>query len=186
MSKKLQIYIILSIDHIMNISYNINIIFIMKNGFTMEKEDLINKIIELQRLADHSWRQYQLIVWLSLPLTIAQVKSLFFISNQKETNPGKLAEALGVTPTNATGIIDRLVKKGLVSRTENPENRRMLLLRATGEGEELVAKLRERRKGHMAEILEPMNEEELMVIVQGLDSLVKAIQNNERRGKDIS
>jgi DNA-binding MarR family transcriptional regulator len=147
----------------------------------MAKAELIKEIIELQREADRVRRQYELDVWMSLPLTIAQLKSLFFIRNQGSTNLRTLAAALGVTPTNTTGIIDRLVKQGLVSRTENPENRRMLLLRATDRGEELVGKLRERRRGYMSEVLQSMSVDELAALAQGLASLVKAAETREKR-----
>jgi DNA-binding MarR family transcriptional regulator len=150
----------------------------------MEKMELIKEIIELQRKVDRARRQYQLDVWMGLPLTIAQLKSLFFVSNRGSTNLGKLAAALGVTPTNTTGIIDRLVKQALVSRTENPENRRMLLLRTTAKGEELVAKLRERRRGYMSEVLERMSMDELAALAQGLTSLVKAAETHEGENKD--
>jgi DNA-binding MarR family transcriptional regulator len=150
----------------------------------MEKAELISQIIELQRKADQVRRQYELDVWMSLPLTIAQLKSLFFIRNQGSTSLGTLAAALGVTPTNTTGIIDRLVKQGLVSRTENPENRRMLLLRATDRGQELVVKLRERRTGYMSEVLQRMSVSELTTMAQGLASLVKAAEAQEKEVKD--
>jgi DNA-binding MarR family transcriptional regulator len=146
----------------------------------MEKAELIKESIELQRKADQVRRQYELDVWMGLPLTIAQLKSLFFIRNQGSTNLGTLAAALGVTPTNTTGIIDRLVKQGLVSRTENPENRRMLLLRATDKGEELVGRLRERRRGYMSEVLQRMSVDELATLAQGLASLVKAAEAQEK------
>jgi DNA-binding MarR family transcriptional regulator len=141
----------------------------------MEKEELIREIIELQRKVEQGRRQYELDVWMGLPLTIAQLKSLFFISNQGSAAMGKLAATLGVTPTNTTGIVDRLVKQGLLSRTENPENRRMLLLRATDKGEELVAKLRERRIGYMSEVLQRMSVDELATLFEGFALLVKAI-----------
>ncbi|OGO22878.1 MAG: hypothetical protein A2144_02485 [Chloroflexi bacterium RBG_16_50_9] len=142
----------------------------------MAKNDLISEIIELQRKVDRARRQYGLDVWMDLPLTIAQLKSLFFISNQGSTNLGKLAGALGVTPTNTTGIVDRLVKQGLVSRTEDEEDRRMLLLQTTSQGEELVSKLRERRKGYLSELLARLTVDELDILAQGLVSLVKAAE----------
>ena len=150
----------------------------------MEKEELIREIIELQRQVDRARRQYELDVWMALPLSIAQLKSLFFISNQGSTNLGKLAVALGVTPTNVTGIVDRLVKKGLVTRTESDQDRRILLLRATDEGEELVAKLRQRRTGHMSEVLDRMSVGELATLAQGFASLVKATRAYEGENKD--
>jgi DNA-binding MarR family transcriptional regulator len=152
----------------------------------MEKEELIREIIEIQRKADRARRQYELDVWMSLTLTRAQLKTLFFISNQGATNSKELAAALGVTPTDTTGIVDRLVKQGLISRTDNIRDRRMLLLRATDKGEELLAKLRERRRGYMSEILALMSVDELATIAKGLASLVKAMERNEGENKNVA
>ena len=137
---------------------------------------MIAEIIRLQRKVDRAWRQYQLNAWMDLPLTMAQLKSLFFISNQGTTHSGKLAAALGVTPTNVTGIIDRLVKQGLVSRTEDPQDRRVILLKATGKGEELVSKLRERRRSYLSGILERLSVAELAALAKGLSLLAGAAE----------
>ena len=152
----------------------------------MEKAELVREIIELQRKVDRARRQRELGPWMDLPLTIAQLKSLFFISNQGSTNLGNLAAALGVTPTNTTGIVDRLVKKKLVSRNEDAQDRRMLLLQATTKGEELVTNLRDRRRGHMSEVLALMSMDELVTLAQGLTSLVKANEAYKGRGKDCA
>jgi DNA-binding MarR family transcriptional regulator len=151
----------------------------MKAEKVVQKEKLIRGIIELQRKADRARRQYGVDVWMGLTLTRAQLKTLFFIGNRGRTNSKELAAALRVTPTNMTGIVDRLVKQGLVSRTEDTRDRRMVLLRATGEGEELLAKLRERRRGYMSEVLGRMNVDELATLARGLASLVKATRDYE-------
>ena len=150
----------------------------------MDKATLISEIIELQRKVDRARRPYTLDVWMSLPITIAQLKSLFFISNQGSSNLGKLAAALGVTPANVTGIVDRLVEHDLVSRNENVQDRRMLLLRTTGKGEELVANLRERRRGYMSDILARLSVDELATLAQGLNTLVKATEAQEGETKN--
>jgi DNA-binding MarR family transcriptional regulator len=145
----------------------------------MSKEELVKKIIQLQRKADQARRQYELGIWMSLPLTIAQLKSLFFISNQGSTTPGKLAVALDVTPTNVTGIVDRLVRQGLVSRTEDAQDRRSVSLRATDKGEELVTKLRSRRIGYLSEVLNRMHVDQLARMAQGLAAFVEATEAQE-------
>jgi MarR family transcriptional regulator, organic hydroperoxide resistance regulator len=150
----------------------------------MEKLKLINEIIVLQRKIDQSRRQYESDAWIGLDITIPQLKSLFFIRNQETTNLSKLAIALNVTPTNVTGIVDRLVKKGLITRTESDQDRRILLLRATNEGEELVARLRETRRGYMSELLGHMNANELAALAKGFTLLVKAIETHEKETKD--
>lgn len=140
----------------------------------MDKTKLIAEIIKLQRKVDLARRQYELGSWMDLPLTMAQFKSLFFISNQRATNSGKLAAALGTTPTNVTGIIDRLVKQGMVTRTEDPQDRRVLLLQTSGKAEALLAKLRERRRSYLTELLARLNEDELEAVARGLGFLARA------------
>lgn len=150
----------------------------------MDKAGLIKRIIELQLKSDRVRRQYELDVWMDLPLTIGQLKSLFYIRNQGSTNLGNLAAALRVTPTNTTGIVDRLVKQGLVSRTENPEDRRMLILQPTQQGEELVNKLRSKRRDYLSEVLGRMDVAELSALHQGMASLVKLSEGQEAEVKN--
>jgi len=143
----------------------------------MKTEKLLNEIIESHRRLNHALRDYSPDVWMDLSLTIAQVKSLFFISNQGSTNFRKLAERLKVTPSNVTGIIDRLVEQGLISRTENPEDRRVILLKTTAKGDAQVAELRERRSNYLSKALINLKDEELACIAQGLALLAKATED---------
>ena len=147
----------------------------------MKKADLIREINELQRKVERARRDYQLDIWMSLSISIGQLKSLFFISNQGSTNSKKLAKALCVTPTNVTGIVDRLVKQGLVDRTEDPEDRRVLILTPTNAGKELVANLRERKRSGFSKVLSEMSERDLVILHQGLISLVDALQSSEEK-----
>ena len=150
----------------------------------MDRAELTKEIIELQRRINRDMRQYTLDAWMELNLTIPQLKSLFFIANQGSTNFTKLASALGVTPSNVTGIVDRLVEQGLVSRQENPEDRRMLMLRVTDKGEAIIADLRERRASHISEILAHLSSEELNIVVKGFNLLAKAAEfhQGEKQG----
>jgi len=125
---------------------------------------------------DRDRRQYELDAWMRLRLSIGQLKSLFFISNRGTTSLGKLAAALEVTPTNTTGIVDRLVKRGLITRTGSPDDRRVLVLRTTARGEELIGDLRQRRKERMVELFGHLSDEEAATVAQGLKFLVKAIE----------
>ena len=142
----------------------------------MVKKETVEELVELQRRIDRDRRQYELDAWMSLNLGIGQLKTLFFISNRGTTTTGKLATALKVTPTNVTGIIDRLLEKGLITRTGDPDDRRVLVLRTTPKGDELVAELRQKRRERMTEIFNRLNDEEASAVAQGLKIMVKAIE----------
>jgi DNA-binding MarR family transcriptional regulator len=142
----------------------------------MEKQDLIKEVLTLQHQADIILRQFVPEPWIELNLTLAQLKSLFFIAAREKTNFKRLAEALGVTPPNVTGIVDRLVEQGLVTRTENPEDRRIMVLQLTDKGHELLNNLRERRINQMTQILAYLNPSELKLQKNCLNTLIKAAE----------
>jgi DNA-binding MarR family transcriptional regulator len=139
----------------------------------MEKVKLIEEITELYRRVNRALRQSNQDAWMQISMTVPQVKSLFFIADQGSTNFKNLSTALKVTSSNLTGVIDRLVEQGLVSRTENPEDRRMTLLKATDKGETLVSDLRERRLSHLSQALSELSTEQLTTIIRGLDLLAR-------------
>ena len=144
----------------------------------MEKQ-LLEEMIELQRQVDHDRRQYELDAWIRLHLGIGQLKALFFISNRGSTTTGKLAVALKVTPTNVTGIIDRLLEKNLITRTGDPDDRRVIWLRTTPQGDELVAELRQKRRERMTELFNRFTDEEAETVKQSLQIMVRAIESGE-------
>ena len=149
----------------------------------MENKTNIEEMIELQRRVDRDRRQYELDAWMHLNLSIGQLKSLFFISNRGATSLSKLAVALGVTPTNTTGIVDRLLKRGLITRTESPDDRRVLLLRTTPLGDELIAELRQKRKERMAELFNRLTEEEATYVGEALKIMVRVIEAPQEETK---
>lgn len=149
----------------------------------MDREKLIEEIVQLQRQVSHTIAQYGPEVWMNLSLTISQLKSLFFIDAEGGTNFRKLATALGVTPPDVTRIVSRLVEQGLVSRRENPEDRRMLLLQSTKKGKALLARLRDSRTAHMSHILACLSTEELATLAQGLTALVRVAEG--QRGEKL-
>ena len=77
-----------------------------------------------------------------------------------------------------TGIIDRLVKQKLVSRRENPADRRMHELRITEKGENTLTGLREKSIKSLSDILDHMSEEDLATLARGLSLLMKAAEAN--------
>jgi len=148
---------------------------------TSDKAKLIKRITELQERFFHSMRHEQKDVWLELNLTIAQMKSLIFINSEETTNFKMLAAFLRVTPPDVTRIVDRLVEQGLVSREENPDNRRMQMLKVTAKGATLLKGLQEHGPKQLPRILKQLNNEDLLALHQGFAALVRAAENRERQ-----
>jgi DNA-binding MarR family transcriptional regulator len=150
----------------------------------INKSELVQEIVELERQIGRIIGQHAHILWIDSGLTPTQLRSLFLIVNKGSTNFRKLAEALGVTPANVTGIVDRLVGQRLVSRTQNPEDRREMTLQATDKGQALVSNLKEVGIKHMTQILSVLSVEELSALAKGLSAFVRAAGSYKGRFKD--
>jgi DNA-binding MarR family transcriptional regulator len=150
----------------------------------MDKTRLVQEVVQLQRQIGRMIGQHAPSVWIDSGLTITQLRSLFLIVNRGSTNFKKLADALKVTPSNVTGIVDRLEEQDLVSRTQNPEDRREMTLQATDKGKALVFSLRETEIEQMTRILSLLSLEELTSLVEGLSAFVKAASSYGGQIKD--
>ena len=101
-----------------------------------------------------------MVTWIDLDLTLPQLKTLLFIAEHGPTNTKMIAGRFGVTSSNVTRTIDVLVKQKLVTRRENPADRRILELRLTEKGEKTIDTLlnaSDKIKGFMANILKTQN-----------------------------
>lgn len=80
-------------------------------------------------------------------VTLAQFRALVVLAEFGPQNLRSLAEHLGVHPSTATRLCDRLVAKGFVRRETSTNSRREIALQVTTRGAEVVRNvLRARRK----------------------------------------
>jgi DNA-binding MarR family transcriptional regulator len=144
-------------------------------------EELIAQIIEAQRRMNRVIRERTLDSWVKLNLTIPQLKSLFYISRHGRVNLSGLASGIRVTPANVTGIVDRLVEQGLLTRAPDPDDRRVSWLSVTDKGKTLINDLREGRAQEMRRILDKLTEEELSTVARGFELVARAAEISDRK-----
>ena len=85
-----------------------------------------------------------------------------------------LSRFLLVSNGNVTGIVDRLVAEGLVSRSNREGDRRTSIARLTRAGEERFALMAEAHRSWVEELLHDISEEDARV----LSSMLKAFRSN--------
>jgi DNA-binding MarR family transcriptional regulator len=72
-------------------------------------------------------------------ITRIQLSALYSISKTGELPMGRVADVLHCDPSNVTGLVDRLVTQGLITRQECATDRRAKTLRLTPKGQEVVS-----------------------------------------------
>lgn len=116
--------------------------------------------------------------WQNLPLTMPQVRALGLIASVGPVGPSgrELAALLGVGPSAITPLVDRLVEHGLVTRQEDPLDRRILRMRATPKGMEMLERLANVRREVLAEIVARIDPADFPVVEHALEILTRAVE----------
>jgi DNA-binding MarR family transcriptional regulator len=89
-------------------------------------------------------------------VTLPQLRVLVMVASRGPLNLGALATGLAVHQSNATRACDRLVSNGLLSRRDDPTDRRNLLLELTDQGRELVDAMNANRRAAIESVLSRM------------------------------
>lgn len=89
-------------------------------------------------------------------VTSPQLRVLVLIASHGPRNLGEVAAELGVHASNATRTTDRLVKAGLIERTDDPRDRRYVRLDLTERGANLVNSVLAHRRNAVAEVFAGM------------------------------
>lgn len=87
-------------------------------------------------------------------VTTPQLRVLVFLASEGTQNLGAIAEELRVHPSNATRTCDKLLKAGLITRTEDPVDRRFVQLDLAPQGHQLVNGVLASRRAALAAIVD--------------------------------
>lgn len=107
-------------------------------------------------------------------VTLPQFRTLVVLDGHGEINLNRLAVLLAVNSSTAMRMIDRLLASGLVTRRENPANRREVLLALSRSGSTVVKKVTQRRRKEIARIVQAMPIDQWSDLVAALRSFAAA------------
>jgi DNA-binding MarR family transcriptional regulator len=89
-------------------------------------------------------------------VTLPQYRALVLLRTRGPQRPADLAGLLDVTPSTASRMIERLVKKHLVRRVRAKDDRRTVRVHLTETGQGIVLKVTDRRRAEIEQILGEM------------------------------
>jgi DNA-binding MarR family transcriptional regulator len=104
-------------------------------------------------------------------LSVAQFRLLLFVRRNPGTSLSPLAEHLGTTLPAASQLVERLVRAGLVTRVQAPEERRRVELRLTEAGGATLAECDARTRAWLCGRLSGLTDAELVRLAGVLGDL---------------
>ena len=106
--------------------------------------------------------------------TNAQYRALVVLASRGPQRMVDLAGALGVAPSTAGRMCDRLVRKGLIRRHRARADRRAVLVSATAAGRQVVDQATARRRALIADILAKLPADTQRAVAEALRAFADA------------
>jgi DNA-binding MarR family transcriptional regulator len=146
----------------------------------MDRREEIQEILKLQDELIRHRAVWDVEPWLGLDMSTPQFKALILIYEEEGVRMRELARRLGGSFSNATVLVDRLVERGMVERMADSQDRRVVLVRVTRSGRQLVEQLVTSWRSLSPSLLKALDPDDLVKVSEALRLLVKAAQSNNR------
>ncbi len=111
--------------------------------------------------------------WLQLDLTMPQLKALSIIYSKGPLSMSDIAADLEVSLAAVTGVVDRLVERGVVLRKSKPDDRRVVLCALSEKGQDLVDGLWGGVQLHKRQWLEVLDLHQLQAFLLALQVILQ-------------
>ena len=107
-------------------------------------------------------------------VTLPQYRALVVLRTRGPQRAADLASLLDVTPSTASRMIERLVRKHLVRRVRTKDDRRAVRVHLTDAGQTVVSQVTDRRRAEIEHILKQMPAQGRKALTSALRSFADA------------
>lgn len=111
-------------------------------------------------------------------LTMQQFRVLMLLAADGPIPHGDLAHSLGVGLATVTGLVDRLVGRGLVERSDDPSDRRVRLVGLSADGADLLEQVGTAGREMRARMLSMIDLDALHSLERGLAALRAVVEGD--------
>ncbi len=106
-----------------------------------------------------------------------EFQTLHFVGLNPGCSSAALAAFLGVSPTTAQSVIERLIKRGLILRARSSGDKRAVALNLTAEGETVRAAIHRQDQRNCETMLAALPEAERSAFVARMAQIAQAIEH---------
>ena len=138
------------------------------------RETMLHDTAALYSRAARVLDPVRLQVWEGMGVTLPQLRILFRVRAHPGLDVRGLAAGLGISPSAASQQVDKLVARGMLHRTENPDDRRHVRLELTELGEQAAGEISRASRSHVESVLSALADDELADLHRLLSRVVAA------------
>ena len=118
--------------------------------------------------------------FLDTPFSLTEGRVLYEISQMEECSAKKIRENIDIDEGYLSRIIDKFIKKGLITKSPSPKDRRLHMILLTKKGQEEFSKLNENSNRLIAEITGGLSEQEKGELVGMMERIQELLHGDWR------
>ncbi len=155
----------------------------MKNGTVkaerrrLDISEIVNSMRLLQSVGQRQSREFVR----KYRITGQQLGALRIVTRLPRISLGELSERMYLHISTVSGIVDRLEKKGYVTRERSDDDRRVVHLTVTADGRRVIKRTPLAGMGLLIHTIDQLPAERLRDILEGLRLLLDVMKINGRR-----
>ena len=150
-----------------------------------EREAAIARIMGARRRMAHLFAFIRSDPLLTANLTMPQFRLLLVLALRGGAASHDLAESMGVSLATITGIVDRLAAQNLVTRREDPRDRRVRRVELTAAGRGLVDDIAAAGTASQRRLLDRLSLDDLAILERAFGLLADAAEAERAEARDI-
>jgi DNA-binding MarR family transcriptional regulator len=139
-----------------------------------DRAQMIGRILETQRQMRRRLTEIGAHPLLDIQLTMSQLKVMIVLGRLGAASGQDLARRTGFSLATLTGVVDRLVAQNMVSRREDPQDRRVRRLELTSAGTDLIDRLVAAGEEQQHRMLDRLDDAGLDLVARAFDLLLTA------------
>jgi DNA-binding MarR family transcriptional regulator len=109
-------------------------------------------------------------------ISMTQLHVMHLLDHHGEMPMSRLAEMIDVSDSNATGLIDRVEERGFVERIRVPSDRRMVMVRLTPAGRQMLDEIETIREQILRRVLDKLDARQLTGVATAMADLREAVE----------
>jgi DNA-binding MarR family transcriptional regulator len=135
-----------------------------------DRENVVAVLDELGGWGPHD-RHSMFQRWHRGALSLVHLNVLAALEAEGPLSMSRLADTLDVSVASATGIVDRMERRGLVERRHDSDDRRVVLVDLEPAGRDVFRDLSARRRERLGRVLRELSDDDLAAFLRGIRAL---------------
>jgi len=150
----------------------------------VEKEQFCRYVVNIERLlriVSILVRQRGRDILTDFDITPPQFNALLHLDESGAITMGELCQKMYLACSTATDLIDRMERNGLIERSRDTTDRRVIRLHITERGRKIIGEVMQARRRYLSGILTKMSDEDKTRLIESLEQIHEVMMDGEVR-----